>query len=57
MHTDPSPPPLPDEPGGSERAPDERWAAEIAQHVGDHHFEHPTVAPVSRPAPAATSQW
>jgi hypothetical protein len=42
---------------GDERTPDARRAAEPDRRVEDHHFEHPTVAPVSRPAPAATSQW
>ena len=42
---------------GDERTPHECRAAEPARRIEDHHFEHPTVAPVSRPAPAATSQW
>ncbi|HMJ37732.1 MAG TPA: hypothetical protein VK501_27745 [Baekduia sp.] len=32
-------------------------AVGLAPHVGDHHFCHPNVAPVSRPVPAATRQW
>jgi hypothetical protein len=43
--------------GGHERTPDERSDAEPAQHAEDHQFQYPTVVPVSRPAPAATSQW
>jgi hypothetical protein len=45
--------------GGDPRAPSARdEAAGSAPHVEDHHFQHPTVAPVSRDAPAAvTPDW
>jgi hypothetical protein len=56
QHPDPSTPEA-TEPGGDERPLPERAAAGHAQHVEDHHFELPTVAPVQRPVPAATSQW
>lgn len=28
-----------------------------AHHAEDHHFQYPTVVPVARTSPAATSQW
>jgi hypothetical protein len=45
-------------PGGRD-VPVERAfpAAGLAPHVGDHHFEHPAVAPVARPAAVTTPQW
>lgn len=45
------------QPGDHERTPDERSDAEPAHHAEDHQFQYPTVVPVSRPVPAATSQW
>jgi hypothetical protein len=45
-------------PGGSERIhPVRDEAAGLAADVKDHHFEYPTVAPISTPGPPATRQW
>jgi hypothetical protein len=45
-------------PGGTEHARDAgSGAAGPAAHVEDHHFEHPTVAPVSPPAPVPDARW
>jgi hypothetical protein len=47
-----------DEPGGRDVHVARAFpTAGLAPHVEDHHFAHPTVAPVARPAPPSTRQW